>query len=87
MRFAAERKFSRRIGHVVTGIVAPWGPGIGERPPVLSEEERARMLREKTERKKERRRERRGEGGGSARREESAEDRVEGVIEGTMVAS
>ena len=62
-------------------IVAPWGPGVDERPPVLSEEERMRRLREKTERKKERRRERNAESA------ESAEDRVEGVVEGTALAS
>ena len=66
---------------MVTEILAPWGPSIDERPPVLSEEERLTRLREKTERKKERRRERNLEKG------ESAEDRVEGVIEGTAVAS
>ena len=68
---------------MVTEIVAPWGPGVDERPPVLSEEERMRRVREKTERKKERRRERKPNSGDG----ESAEDRVEGVIEGTAVAS
>lgn len=66
---------------MVTEIVAPWGPSVDERPPVLSEEERMRRLREKTERKKERRRERNSED------KESAEDRVEGMVEGTAVAS
>lgn len=66
---------------MVTEIVAPWGPSIDERPPVLSEEERLRRLQEKTLRKKERRRERNAETG------ESAEDRVEGMVEGTAVAS
>lgn len=75
---------SRRIRHVVTEIVAPWGAGgVEERPPVLSEEERRARVREKTERKKERRRERDAEGAGG----ESGEDRVEGVVEGTAVAS
>lgn len=67
----------------MTEIVAPWGPGgVEERPPVLSEEERRARVREKTERKKERRRERDAGGEG-----ESEEDRVEGVVEGTAVAS
>lgn len=66
---------------MVTEIVAPWGPGVDERPPLLSEEERMMRVREKTERKKERRRERDAEKG------ESEEDRVEGVVEGTAVAS
>lgn len=99
MRIAAERKVSRHIRHVVTEIVAPWGPGgVEERPPLLSEEERWRRVREKTERKKERRRERKGEGKGEGgvrgkEREgegegrESEEDRVEGMVEGTAVAS
>lgn len=68
---------------MVTEIVAPWGPSVDERPPVLSEEERMRRVREKTERKKERRRERNRDDGESA----AEEDRVEGVIEGTAVAS
>lgn len=91
MRITAERKVSRHIRHVVTEIVAPWGPAVEERPPVLSEEERWRRVREKTERKKERRRERKGEGGGVRGKEgegrESEEDRVEGMVEGTAVAS
>ncbi|KAL9138363.1 MAG: hypothetical protein Q9175_000403 [Cornicularia normoerica] len=81
VRIAAERQISRHIKHVVTEILAPWGPSIEERPPVLSEEERARRLQEKTERKKERRRERKPEKG------EVAEDRVEGMVQGTAVAS
>lgn len=81
VKIAAERKISRHIRHVVTEIVAPWGPSVDERPPVLSEEERMRRVREKTERKKERRRERSEDDGGSA------EDGVEGVVEGTAVAS
>lgn len=94
MRITAERKVSRHIRHVVTEIVAPWGPPVEERPPVLSEEERWRRVREKTERKKERRRERKGEGGvrgkeeeGEGEGRESEEDRVEGMVEGTAVAS
>lgn len=81
VKIAAERQISRHIKHVVTEIVAPWGPSIDERPPVLSEEERVRRLQEKTRRKQERRRERKPEKG------ESAEDRVEGMVEGTAVAS
>ncbi|KAL9069894.1 MAG: hypothetical protein Q9161_005208 [Pseudevernia consocians] len=81
VKIAAERQISRHIKHVVTEILAPWGPSIDERPPVLSQEERLTRLQEKTERKQERRRERNLEKG------ESAEDRVEGVIEGTAVAS
>lgn len=70
---------SRHIRHVVTEIVAPWGPPLEERPALLNEDERVRRVREKTEAKKERRR---------ARREgKIADDRVEGMVEGTAVAS
>lgn len=55
---------------MVTEIVAPWGPGIDERPRVLSEVERVEIRRRKREGKVERRRGRRegevegmGEGG------------------------
>lgn len=91
MRIAAERKISRHIRHVVTEIVAPWGVGVEERPPLLSEEERWRRVREKTERKKERRAVRKGDGGvrgeGKEGEGESEDDRVEGMVEGTAVAS
>ena len=92
VRIAAERKISRHIRHVVTEIVAPWGPGVEERPPVLSEDERWRRVWEKTERKKERRRERTGEGKvgdgkGEGEGGVSEEDRGDGVVEGTAVAS
>ncbi len=85
MRIAAERQISRHIKHVVTEIVAPWGEGIEERPAVLSEEERVRRVREKTERKKERRRERREGGAGGEEQEE--EEGLEGMVDGTAVAS
>jgi len=48
----------------VTEIVAPWGPGIEERPRVLSEVERVEMRTRKREGKVERRRGRKGEEGG-----------------------
>ena len=55
MKIAAERRVSRHIKHVVTEIIAPWGPGIEERPPVMSEEERNALWREKKAKKMERR--------------------------------
>lgn len=53
---------SRNINHIVVEIVAPWGPAIEERPPVLSEEDRLKIRMEKRERKLDRRRNRREEG-------------------------
>jgi len=70
---------SRHIKHVVTEILAPWGPSIEERPPVMSAEERMAKYKAAYDAKRERRdRERKGE---------SEDDRVEGVVEGTAVAS
>ena len=48
----------------MTESVAPWGPGIEERPRVLSEVERVEMRTRKREGKVERRRGRKGEEGG-----------------------
>lgn len=53
---------SRHIKHVVVEILAPWGPAIEERPPVLSEEDWLKIRMEKRERKLDRRRKRREEG-------------------------
>lgn len=50
-------------------ILAPWGPAIDERPPVLTEAERLQMREEKRSKKVERRRLRR-EGGPGAEGEE-----------------
>lgn len=44
-------------------ILAPWGPAIEERPPILTEAERLKIREEKRARKVERRRIKR-EGGG-----------------------
>lgn len=64
MRIAGAWRVSKHIRHVVTEIVAPWGPGIEERPRVLSEVERVEMRTRKREGKVERRRGRKGEEGG-----------------------
>jgi len=72
---------SRHIKHVISEIVAPWGPGIDERPPVMSAEERATKYWAHKNAKDERRRRRReGE-------VESGEEIVDGMVEGTQVAS
>ena len=55
VQITAERRVSRHIKHVVTEIIAPWGPGIDERPLVMSEEERNTVWREKKAKKMERR--------------------------------
>lgn len=39
VRIASGYRFSKQIRHVVTGIVAPFGPPAEERPPVLTEEQ------------------------------------------------
>lgn len=91
-----ERKVSRHIKHVVTEILAPWGPAITERPPIMTADDRERVRREKKGRKRgkqggdvriEGRKEARKEGSREGRDTESEEDHVEGVVEGTMVAS
>lgn len=41
---------------MVVEILAPWGPAVEERPPVLGELERFKVRQEKRERKLERRR-------------------------------
>jgi len=64
VRIAGAWRVSKHIRHVVTEIVAPWGPGIEERPRVLSEVERVEMRTRKREGKVERRRGRKGEEGG-----------------------
>lgn len=47
----ATERHSRRIKHVVTAIVAPWGEPIAERPAILSREEREKLRAEKRARK------------------------------------
>lgn len=49
----------QNINHVVMEILAPWGPAIEERPKVLSEVERLKIIADKREKKIERRRKRR----------------------------
>lgn len=77
VRIARAKKISRHIDHVVTEIVAPWGPKIEERPPVMSLEEleaRWRVQKEaKTERKRLRNTHAEGQGG------------PQEVVEGTKV--
>ena len=80
VRIARERRISRHIQHIVTEIVAPWGPGIDERPPVMSEDERLAVRREKKEMKTERKMMREAGTSGD-------EAPVDGMVEGTMVAS
>lgn len=65
---------------MVVEILAPWGPAIEERPPVLKEVERLRMREEKREKKVERRRGRR-EGEGEVGGEEVGREGREEVLE------
>ncbi|KAL9100029.1 MAG: hypothetical protein Q9163_004546 [Psora crenata] len=100
VRIAAEGQVSRHIKHVVTEIIAPWGPAIEQRPAVLSAQQRVRIKTEKKEAKLLRRgkraekevRELREERGKEAALEaegitETEDDHVEGMVEGTQVAS
>lgn len=79
VRIARAKKISRHINHVVTEIVAPWGPKIEERPPVMSLEEMEARWRARKEAKTERKRLRNahleGQGG------------TQEVVEGTTVIS
>ncbi len=61
-------------------ILAPWGPAVEDRPPVLSEVDRFNVRQEKRERKVERRR-RKLEG------EEEGSEGGEGASEGELVAA
>lgn len=85
------RQISRHIKHVVTEILAPWGPGIDERPPVLSGEERHQLWKEKYDAKIARRtgRPMKVEGSREPREDEgeTSDDKVEGMVEGTQIAS
>ncbi|KAI9787030.1 MAG: hypothetical protein M1835_002876 [Candelina submexicana] len=58
---------SKHVRHVVTSIIAPFGPAIDERPPIPSEEERLAKRAEKRTAKDERRRIRREEGVAASR--------------------
>ena len=100
---------SRRIRHVITEIIAPWGPAVDERPPVLSAVERHAIWLKSYEAKVERRREEKRsvlddsenkgvrkvekrEGSREPRgtqrvRRVTQDDKVNGMVEGTMVAS
>jgi len=40
VKITDEGQISKHIRHIVTEIVSPWGPGVDERPAVLSEVER-----------------------------------------------
>ncbi len=62
VRIVQGLRTSRRIQHVVTEIVAPWGPPIEERPKVLSDEERMDIRTTKRAAKLERRKLRREKG-------------------------
>ncbi|KAL9026107.1 MAG: hypothetical protein Q9196_005173 [Gyalolechia fulgens] len=77
---------SKHVRHVVTEIVAPWGPPVEERPPVRTLEEMAEERRVKREAKMERRELRRTRGeldDGQASGEEPAlEERHTDVIGG-----
>ncbi|MCJ1274130.1 hypothetical protein MMC21_001925 [Puttea exsequens] len=74
VKIVHERRVSRHIKHTVLEIVAPWGPGIDERPPILSVEERERLRREKKEAK-------------TARKRDKGRIAEAEVMEGTRVAS
>jgi len=39
VRIASGHRYSKKIRHVVTSIVAPFGPPVTDRPPVLTEEQ------------------------------------------------
>ena len=62
VRIAHGWRTSQHIKHVVTEIVAPWGPPIEERPKILSEEERMEIRLKKRAAKLERRQQRREKG-------------------------
>ena len=71
VRIADEGQVSRRIHHVITEIVAPWGPPVDERPAVLSQEQRQAEKEDKHQRKLERRKaSRRSEQGNTIAAEE-----------------
>lgn len=55
IKFGPAGAFRRNLENVVLEILAPWGPAIDERPPVLTEEERLKIVQDKQERKLERR--------------------------------
>ncbi|KAL8909208.1 MAG: hypothetical protein Q9207_000382 [Kuettlingeria erythrocarpa] len=55
VRIAPGWRAGKRIRHVVTEIVAPWGPPVEERPPIPDVEEMVEEMRVKREAKKERR--------------------------------
>lgn len=93
------RKLSRHIQHVVSEIIAPWGPAIEERPPIFTAEERrmiwqekydAKVLRRTGRGKREGSREARAAQGAAEEAKvanETEEDHVEGMVEGTQIAS
>lgn len=62
IRFSRCKPVTQHVRHVVREILAPWGPAIGERPPVFSEEERSKLYQERQERKLEKRKIRLEEG-------------------------
>lgn len=62
VRFSRCKPLTKHVRHVVREILAPWGSAIGERPPVLSEEERVKLYQERHERKLEKRKIRLEEG-------------------------
>lgn len=84
VRIAAGWHTSRRIKHVVTEILAPYGSAIDERPALLTEEQRLEKRRVKREAKLERRRMRREEAGlqGESDEGERSDGRGEGRVPG-----
>ncbi|KAI9816533.1 MAG: hypothetical protein M1827_001665 [Pycnora praestabilis] len=62
VQLASGWRTSKHVRHVVTSIIAPFGPPIEQRPPVPTEEERVTEREAKQARKKERREARRVEG-------------------------
>ncbi len=56
VRIMSGWRTSRHITHVVVEILAPWGPAIEERPPVLTEVELLKIKKEQREKRVERRR-------------------------------
>lgn len=63
IEFSSGFPKSRTVHHVVERIIAPFGSGIEERPPVMSREEREAVRKQKRAAKWERREQRRLESG------------------------
>ncbi|KAL8841319.1 MAG: hypothetical protein Q9170_000949 [Blastenia crenularia] len=88
VRIAPNWRTSKHIRHIVTEIVAPWGPPIEERPLIPKMEEMAEERMVKREAKIERRAERRSRGvddRGSDQGGPTLKERHTGVIGGPEV--